>query len=88
MVLAEHQGDHVQGPIELAVPGTVEAVADDRPEEACSGAAPASMAKAASVRNRPGWDQLTSSWAAVMGADAELVEQERGDGVTSRSSSA
>jgi hypothetical protein len=31
------------------------------------GAAPASMAKAASERSRPGCDQLISTWAAVMG---------------------
>jgi hypothetical protein len=38
-----------------------------RPEEASIGAAPASMAKAASERSRPGCDQLTSTWAAVTG---------------------
>jgi hypothetical protein len=31
------------------------------------GAAPASMAKAASERSRPGCDQLISTWAAVTG---------------------
>jgi len=51
-----------------AGPTPVEAMADDlAEEEAGTGAAPASRAKAASERNRPGWDQLTSSWAAVMG---------------------
>ena len=31
------------------------------PEDASTGAAPASIAKAASEQNRPGWDQLLSS---------------------------
>ncbi len=34
-----------------------------RPEEAGMGAVPVRAAKAASLRNRPGWDQVTSSWA-------------------------
>jgi hypothetical protein len=50
-----------------AGPAPVEAMADDLAREAGTGAAPASRAKAASERNRPGWDQLISSWAAVMG---------------------
>jgi hypothetical protein len=33
-----------------------------RSEEASIGAAPASMAKAASERSRPGCDQLISTW--------------------------
>ena len=37
------------------------------PEEASTGAAPASIAKAASERNRPGCDQLMSTWAALIG---------------------
>jgi hypothetical protein len=39
------------------------------------GAAPASEAKAASERKRPGCDQETSSWAALIGADAGLGEE-------------
>jgi hypothetical protein len=38
------------------------------------------MAKAASERNRPGWDQLSSSWAALMGPIPGWAEQGRGHG--------
>jgi hypothetical protein len=61
MDLAE-QHDGGQGPMQLPVPATIQAMADD----ASTGAAPASMAKAASERKRPGSDQLSSSWAAWM----------------------
>ena len=64
--LAEHH-DGGQGPVQLPVPAPVAAMADDLAEDAGTGAAPASMAKATSERNRPGWDRLISSWAALMG---------------------
>ena len=58
MDLAEHHDD-VQGPIQLPVPTTVEARRTTWPKDTSTGTAPASIAKAASERNRPGWDQLS-----------------------------
>ena len=66
MDLAEHL-DGVQGPVQLPVSARLRRWRTTWPEDAGTGAAPASMAKAASERNRPGWDQLISSWAALMG---------------------
>jgi hypothetical protein len=37
------------------------------PVEASTGAAPPSIANAASERSRPRWDQLISTWAALIG---------------------
>ena len=57
------------------------------PEDAWTGAAPASMAKAASERNRPGWDQLISTWAALMGPIPGWVSRAGATTVTSWRSS-
>ena len=51
------EGDGVQCPARLAVTASVEPVADVCPDEAGMGAAPASIANAASERQRPGCDQ-------------------------------
>ena len=60
------QGDGVQGPVELAVAGSAEAVAVVSPEDAWMGAAPEKAANAASERNRPVCDQLIRTWAALI----------------------
>jgi hypothetical protein len=64
--LAEHH-DGVQGPMQLPMSAPVEAMTDRLAAGRLHRAAPASMAKAASERNRPGWDQLISSWAPLIG---------------------
>jgi hypothetical protein len=61
------QDDQVQGLVELAVPGAIEPHPDGLALEAGMGAAPASMAKAASLAQRPGWDQAHSTMAATIG---------------------
>jgi hypothetical protein len=43
------------------------------PEEASTGTAPASIAKVASERNRPGCDQLINTWAALIRLDPALA---------------
>ncbi len=58
------------------------------PEEASTGAAPASIAKAASERSRPGWDQLISTWAAVTGPIPGWASSTGAIAVTSLRSSA
>jgi hypothetical protein len=60
------QHDGGQGPMQLPISTPVAAMADDLAGRGL-GPPPASIAKAASERNRPGWDQLTSSWAALIG---------------------
>ena len=55
VALAE-QHDGVQRLIQLAIAAAVEPMANHPAEEASMGAAPASMAKAASERSRPGCD--------------------------------
>src|SRR5829696_5477373 len=74
MDLAEHH-DVVQGPVQLPVSAPVEAMADDLARGRRDRGRPASMAKAASERSRPGWDQLISSWAAVMGPMPDWVSR-------------
>jgi hypothetical protein len=66
MDLAEHH-DGVQGAFSCRSPPRLRRWRTTWPEDAGTVAAPASMAKAASERNRPGWDQLISSWAALVG---------------------
>jgi len=61
------QDDHVQGLVELAVPERFSRTRTVWPLEAGIGAAPPSMAKAASLRQRPGWDQAHSTVAATIG---------------------
>ena len=61
--LAEHH-DGVQGSVQLPVPAPVAAMADHLARGGRHRGAPASMENAASERNRPGSDQLISSWAA------------------------
>src|SRR5215207_1971672 len=51
------QEDVVQGAVEVAVAAAVEPVTNDGPLLAGIGLAPASAAYAASLRQRPGWDQ-------------------------------
>jgi hypothetical protein len=53
MDLAQHH-DRMQGPVQLPIPTTVAAMADD-------------LTRGRLHRGRPGWDQLISSWAALMG---------------------
>jgi hypothetical protein len=67
VVAQPHQHHGVQGAVELVVPATVEAMAVTCPDAAGIGLVPARAANAASERNRPGCDQLTSSWAALIG---------------------
>ena len=87
MGLAEHH-DGVQGPVQLPVPTTIEAMTDDLARGGLDRAAPASMAKAASDRNRPGWDQLISSWAALIGPMPGWVSRAGAMAMTSWRSSA
>jgi hypothetical protein len=53
--LADHH-DGVQGSMQLAVPARLSRWRTTWPEKASTGAAPPSIAKAASERNRPGCD--------------------------------
>jgi hypothetical protein len=57
------------------------------PEDTGTGR-PASMAKAASERNRPRWDQLISSWAALTGPMPGWVSNAGATAMTSSRSSA
>jgi len=50
------------------------------PEEAGMGLTPARAAKAASERSRPACDQLTSTWAALIGPTPGQLQQPRRDG--------
>src|SRR5436305_9500601 len=45
------------------------------PLDASSGLVTASLAKAASLRQRPGWENDTMAWAALTGGDSGLVSQ-------------
>jgi hypothetical protein len=58
------------------------------PEQAGMGLAPASAAKAASERSRPACDQLTSTWAALIGPTPGNSSNHGMTAATSRSSSA
>jgi hypothetical protein len=57
----------VQGAVQLAVAAAAEPLPRRWPEEAGTGATPASRAKAASERTRPRCDQATISCAATIG---------------------
>ena len=59
--------DQVQGLVEVAVPERCSRTRTVWPLEAGMGAAPASMAKAASLGQRPGWDQAQRTMAATIG---------------------
>jgi hypothetical protein len=61
------QDDEVQGLVELAVSGSVEPNPDRLAAGGRDGAAPPSMAKAASLGQRPGCDQAHSTMAATIG---------------------
>jgi hypothetical protein len=45
------------------------------PLDASSGLVPASLVKAASLRQRPGWEKDTMAWAALTGGESGLVSQ-------------
>jgi hypothetical protein len=61
------QDNDVQGLVEVAVAGAVEPDANGLAAGAGIGAAPPSMAKAASLGQRPGWDQAHRTMAATIG---------------------
>jgi hypothetical protein len=61
------QDDQVEGLVEVAVPERFSRTRTVWPLEAGIGAAPPSMAKAASVRQRPAWDQALRTMAATIG---------------------
>jgi hypothetical protein len=70
----------VQGTVEVPVAGTVEAVPCVLAAAGFRGAAPAIVAKAASLRTRPGWDQLMSPHCQFSGV-AVIQESERSNPV-------
>jgi hypothetical protein len=57
----------VQGLVEVAIPERLRRTRTVWPLEAGIGAAPPSMAKAASLPQRPGWDQAHKTMAATIG---------------------
>src|SRR5215218_794210 len=61
------QDDQVEGLVELAIPRPVEADPHGLAAGGGDGGSPPSMAKAASVRQRPGWDQAHRTMAATIG---------------------
>lgn len=67
----------VQGPVELPVAAAVDPAPVGRPRGSRISETPANEAIAASDRNRPGCDQLTRTWAAVIGPmpSAEQIEE-------------
>ena len=79
--------DGVQGAVELAVAAAVEPVADGLAAARGDRAAPASAAKAASLRIRPGCDQLIRIWAAVIAPTPGRASSSGAAAVTSSSSS-
>jgi hypothetical protein len=78
----------MQGPVELPSPDRLSRCLVTCPDDAGIGLAPARAAKAASDRSRPAYDQLTRTWAALIGPTPGSSSSHGAMAATSRSSSA